>query len=94
MPKEQFSSHLNESPKLVQKHMLFLFDKIHELEQELARLQIQLRPVPGHSDQQGMAASAEGAGARDKPDVVDHPQREQHRAHEAVGGAEGGGELL
>ncbi|RUS85355.1 hypothetical protein EGW08_006898, partial [Elysia chlorotica] len=41
MSKEQFSSHLNESPKTAQKHLLFLFERTAQLEQELARVKAQ-----------------------------------------------------
>ncbi|GFR65802.1 TNF receptor-associated factor 2 [Elysia marginata] len=88
MPKAQFPSHLNEDAKTAQKHLLFLFDRLAEIERELNQVKVQPPPLaPAPHSEQGLAASAEGgAGARGQQAGVDNAQDEGQRGHGAVGG--------
>lgn len=82
MPKIDFPAHLNENPKTAQRHLLFLFDKITELELELHQLQLQPPPVEINRREQEVAASAEAR------DGLDQRQNEQQSSHGAVGGTD------
>ncbi|GFO49466.1 tnf receptor-associated factor 2, partial [Plakobranchus ocellatus] len=89
MSKDQFQTHLNESPKVAQKHLVFLFDKINQLEQELAHINLPA-PLP---NERGMEAAGDGATPRyqnETSSAGSQSDAQQKTANDAIVGAEGG----